>query len=94
MIRFGGMPLDPEEARVFIMLGKDRLNFRDAADRLFPGHVLRQFRIEIDSSAGMTCFERTGSGDIYDLDIVGLTLDETPDGGVSVMAISAAANNS
>jgi predicted aspartyl protease len=56
------------------------------------GNVLRQFRVEIDYAAGVTYFERTGKGDMEDLDLVGLTLGETPDHNVAVTAVSAAAD--
>lgn len=53
------------------------------------GNVLRQFRVEIDYAAGVTYFERNGKDDTHDLDLVGLTLGETPNHSVAVTAVSA-----
>jgi hypothetical protein len=46
--RVGGMPLDLEGARVFIMAGQDRFNFRDGVDGMFPGHVLERYHVIFD----------------------------------------------
>lgn len=47
VVRVGGMPLDLKGAAVFIQ-GPDRLNSRDAADGLFPGHVLERYHVIFD----------------------------------------------
>jgi hypothetical protein len=56
------------------------------------GNVLRHFRVEIDYAAGVTYFERNGNDDVEDLNLVGLTLGETPNHSVSVTTVSAAAS--
>jgi Aspartyl protease len=47
-VRVGGMPLNLKDARVFVMAGADRFNFRDGADGLFPGHVLERHHVIFD----------------------------------------------
>jgi hypothetical protein len=55
------------------------------------GNVLRQFRVEIDYAKGVTYFERNGNDDVCDLNLIGLTIGETPNHSVAVTAVSAAA---
>jgi hypothetical protein len=50
-VRVGGMPLNLKDARVFIMAGADRFDFRDGADGLFPGHVLERYHVIFDFPA-------------------------------------------
>lgn len=47
-VRVGGMPLDLKGARVLMMAGEERFNFRDGADGLFPGHVLERYHVIFD----------------------------------------------
>lgn len=47
-VRVGGMPLNLKDARVLIMAGADRFDFRDGADGLFPGHVLERYHVIFD----------------------------------------------
>jgi hypothetical protein len=42
-VRIGGMPLDLKDARILIQYGSERFDARDAADGLFPGHVLERY---------------------------------------------------
>jgi hypothetical protein len=44
----GGMPLNLKGARAAILMGQDRFDARDAADGLFPGHVLERYHVVFD----------------------------------------------
>ncbi|MGE0131214.1 MAG: aspartyl protease family protein [Blastocatellales bacterium] len=58
------------------------------------GNALRAFRIEIDYANGVTYLEKTGSLEQNDLDIVGLTLRPSREGGYVISAVSKLATGS
>ncbi len=60
-VRVGGMRLDLKGARVLIQFGKDRLEERDAADGLFPGHVLERYHVIFDYPARKFTLAAPGS---------------------------------
>ncbi len=60
-VRLGGMRLDLKDARVLIQYGKDRFEERDAADGLFPGHVLERYHAIFDYPARKFTLAAPGS---------------------------------
>lgn len=57
----GGMPLDLKDARVMIQYGSDRLDRRDTAVGLFPGHVLERYHVVFDYPARKFTLAAAGS---------------------------------
>jgi C-terminal processing protease CtpA/Prc len=52
------------------------------------GNVLKTFRVEIDYQKGYTYFEKTGTLESNDLDLVGLVLRPDQDGKYTVVGLS------
>jgi predicted aspartyl protease len=59
--RVGGMPLDLKDARVLIQTGGESFNPRDAAEGLFPGHVLERYHVIFDYPARKFTLAAPGS---------------------------------
>ena len=55
------------------------------------GNILKQFRVEIDYANGVVYLQKSGATEAHDTDTVGLTLQATADGVVTIAAVSSAA---
>jgi hypothetical protein len=60
-IQVGGMPLNLEKARTFILLGQNCVLEGDPAEGMFPGHVLRRYHVVFDYPTGRFTLAQPGS---------------------------------